>query len=258
MDLLVAYKEDPAGWNMAGYFMESMEEDDGGVYRGSSYDLVVIDSPAISADWLESKFSYDGYVFLSRHAAESGRLALTCHSTGNFGKAMLGGNDMQVATPYASLQKSYMRELWARRREFSDFEITLEATHHGPTALERPSIFVEVGTTESQWNDAGLCRAVASVLDEALSDTEEYPLAIGFGGSHYPGPFTREVIGGEYSLGTIIPRRALGDVDREMLSHVVSRNRGARVALLDWDGLGGHRRRILDLLEGTDLEVVRV
>ena len=31
-----------------------------------------------------------------------------------------------------------------------------EATHHGPTSLAVPSVFVEVGTTLDQWNDTGL------------------------------------------------------------------------------------------------------
>lgn len=257
MILLVAYGEDPAGRNMAGYFAESMRKDEG-VYRGDSYDLAIIDSPAISADWLESRFTYDGYIFLSRHAAESGTLALTCHSTGNFGEALFGGRRREVAIPYPSIQKTYMRKIWERRGEFGGFEITLETTHHGPTSLGRPSVFVEVGTTEEQWNDAGLCRSVAAVLEEALAERKEYPEAIGFGGSHYPGPFTREVIEGGYALGTIVPRRAMGDVDEAMLSHIISRNGGAQVALLEWDGMGKHRRDVVRLLEGTDLEVVRI
>ena len=55
-----------------------------GVFRGEKFDVLITTSPVISADWLEEKFDYDGYVFLSKHAAESGTLALTCHSTGKF------------------------------------------------------------------------------------------------------------------------------------------------------------------------------
>lgn len=258
MDLLVAYGEDPAGRNMAEYFAGSMKKEDGGLYRGDSYDLAIIDSPAISADWLESRFAYDGYVFLSRHAAESGTLALTCHSTGNFGEALFGGKRREVAIPYPSVQKTYMKKLWERREEFGDFEITLETTHHGPTSLGRPSVFVEVGTTEAQWGDAKLCHSVAAILEEALAERGQYPEAIGFGGSHYPGPFTREVVEGGYALGTIVPRRAMEEVDGEMLSHIMSRNGGAQAALLEWDGMGKHRREVVRLLDETDLEVVRL
>jgi len=81
MDLLVAYKNDPAGHNMAKFISQNMNYD-GDVYRGKNFDLIEIDSPAISADWLDEKYEYDGFIFLSKHAAESGTLALTCHSTG--------------------------------------------------------------------------------------------------------------------------------------------------------------------------------
>ena len=75
-------------------------------FDGEFFDLLIIDTPAISADWLEEKYHYDGFVFLSKHAAESGVLALTCHSTGNFSEAKFGGNDREVAIPYPEFAKT--------------------------------------------------------------------------------------------------------------------------------------------------------
>ena len=92
MELLVAYQDDPAGNNIAKYLSQKMKKD-GEIFRGAYYDLLIISTPAISADWLEEKYDYDGFIFLSKHAAESGFLALTCHSTGNFSEAKFGGND---------------------------------------------------------------------------------------------------------------------------------------------------------------------
>ena len=89
MDLLVAFKNDSAGHNMANFISRDMNKD-GDIFRGKNFDLIEIDSPAISADWLDEKYDYDGFVFLSKHAAESGTLALTCHSTGNFDEAKFG------------------------------------------------------------------------------------------------------------------------------------------------------------------------
>ena len=257
MDLLVAYKEDPAGRNMAAFLADQMTKD-GKIYRGDSYDMATITSPAISADWLESEFAYDRYVFLSRHSAESGRLALTCHSTGNFTDAVFGGNPQEVAIPYTSLLKRYMKKLWSNRTAFDQFHITLEATHHGPTALSKPCIFVEIGTTTTQWNDVSLCNMIATILHQALVDGAEYPAAIGFGGTHYPEAFTKMTIHGEYALGTIVPKRALEYVDERMLNHIISRNYNAQVALLDWRGMGKHRENVLNMLEQTDLQVIRI
>ena len=147
MELLVAYEKDQAGHNIARFISQELEKNDS-VYRGQYFDLAIISSPTISADWLEEKFDYDGYIFLSKHAAESGVLALTCHNTGNFSVAKFGGCDRQVSIPHPYIQKSYIQNLWKSRTKFSQFQITIEATHHGPTALTKPSLFIEIGTTE--------------------------------------------------------------------------------------------------------------
>lgn len=258
MQLLVAYQEDPAGHNMAKYLAKNMKFN-GDVYCGQNYDLVIIPTPAISADWLEEKYDYDGYVFLSKHAAESGVLALTCHSTGNFSDAKFGGNTRQVAIPHPSLQKQYLKKLWENKSQFSDFQITIEATHHGPTALNKPSIFIEIGTTPKQWNDVELCNSVAAKVHEVLvSKIPDYPVAICFGSTHYPEKFTKELLGGDYALGTVIPKHSLEFLDVELFSHVIQRNSMANVALLDWNGLGKHKQKVLDLLSQTDLEVVKL
>jgi len=234
-------------------------KNEGEIYRGKYFDLLIIPTPAISADWLEEKFSYDGFVFLSKHAAESGVLALTCHSTGNFSEAKFGGNNRQVAIPHPHLQKSYLQKLWQNKNDFSEFQITIEATHHGPTNLNKPSIFIEIGTTEKQWNDSSLCNSVAKiVVDIMKSEQKSNPVAICFGGTHYPDKFTNEILHGKFALGTVIPKHALGFLDEELFSHILDRNNMAKTALLDWGGLGQNKQKVLDLLNNTDLEVIRL
>ncbi len=258
MQLLVAYQDDPAGNNMATFISQDMKKD-GEIYRGQNFDLLIIPTPAISADWLEEKYSYDGFVFLSKHAAESGVLALTCHSTGNFSDAKFGGNNRQVAIPHPSLQKAYLQKLWKHKSDFSDFQITIEATHHGPTALNKPTIFIEIGTTEKQWNDKELCTSVAKLVVETLKEEKKSaPVAICFGGTHYPEKFTKELIQGKHALGTVIPKHGLDFLDQELFLHIIERNNMAQSALLDWGGLGQNKQKVLDLLSKTDLEVIRL
>ncbi len=258
MELLVAYQDDPAGHNMAKFLSKEMTLKDD-IFHGEFYDLVIIPTPAISADWLEEKYDYDGFVFLSKHAAESGVLALTCHSTGNFSTAKFGGNDKQVAIPKPDFQKAYLQALKKNQSQFSDFQITIEATHHGPTALSKPSIFVEIGTTEKQWTDESLCSSVAALVHQVMSQPiKEHPVAICFGGTHYPSKFTDELLNGEFALGTVIPKHALEELDGELFSHIISQNSMAKAALLDWKGLGSQKQKVLDLLETTDLEVIKL
>ena len=258
MELLVAYRDDPAGYNMAKHLSEKMIKD-GDVYRGKNYDLLIIPTPAISADWLEEKYDYDGFVFLSKHAAESGVLALTCHSTGNFSEAKFGGNDRQVAIPHPDLQKAYLQALWKNKSQFTAFQITLEATHHGPTALTKPALFIEIGTTEKQWTDKSLCSSVASLVHEVMtSSIQTNPVALCFGGTHYPTKFTDELLNGKFALGTIMPKHALENLDKNLFAHILQQNKMATTALLDWSGLGQNKQKLLDLLEETDLEVIKL
>jgi D-aminoacyl-tRNA deacylase len=258
MDLLVAYQDDPAGYNMAKFLSKEMiQEDD--VFHGKYYDLIIISTPAISADWLEEKYDYDGFVFLSKHAAESGVLALTCHCTGNFSEAKFGGNERQVAIPYSYLQKAYLQTLKKNQSQFPEFQITIEATHHGPTALTKPSIFIEIGTSEKQWNDVSLCNSVATLIHQVITHPiKETPIAICFGGTHYPSKFTNELLEGKYALGTVIPKHALDNLDKQLFSHILKQNSMAQTALLDWGGLGSNKQKVLDLLKSTELEVIKL
>ena len=258
MQLLVTYKLDPAGSNMAHFISQDMNQD-GDIYRGKNFDLIVIPTPAISADWLEDKYNYDGFVFLSKHASETGTLALTCHSTGNFSDARFGGFEKQVAIPHPHLQKSYLQSLWKRRKDFEKFDITIEATHHGPTALNKPVLFIEIGTTERQWNDKQLCNSVAKTMIEVMSKPhKKYNVAICFGGTHYPEKFTKALLESEYALGTVMPKHALEFLDGTMFSHVLKRNNEAKFALLDWNGLGKNKQKVVEFIETTDLEMIKL
>ncbi|MCI4432036.1 MAG: D-aminoacyl-tRNA deacylase [Nitrosopumilus sp.] len=258
MELLVAYQDDPAGYNMAKFLSKNMTQD-GEIFRGKYYDLLIIETPVITADWLEEKYDYDGFVFLSKHAAESGILALTCHSTGNFSKAQFGGNDREVAIPHPNLQKEYLQTLWKNKSQFLDFQITIEATHHGPTALTKPSIFIEIGTTEKQWTDVSLCNSVAVLIHYVMSkNIKSSPVAICFGGTHYPEKFTAELLGGKFALGTVVPKHALENLDENLFIHILEQNKMAKAALLDWNGLGSNKQKIINFLNETNLEVIQL
>ena len=258
MELLVAYRDDPAGYNMANFISQNLENENG-IFHGKNFDMVILPTPVISADWLDDRFQYDGFIFLSKHAAESGTLALTCHSTGNFDVAKFGGNPKQVAIPHPDFQKAYLKNLSINQELFSDFQITIEATHHGPTALKKPSIFIEVGTTEKQWNDIELCNSVSKIiLNTITSSIPNYPYAICFGGTHYSEKFSNEVINGKFALGTVMPKHALDYLDESLFLHILERNIGASTALLDWNGLGKNKQKILDFLSTTKLEVIKL
>jgi len=255
MELLVAFRDDPAGYNMARFISKNMDKNNE-FFHSENFDLLIIDTPSISADWLEEKFNYDGFIFLSKHASESGKLALTCHSTGNFSTADFGGNPRQIAIPHPNIQKSYMRNLWNEKESFSEFQITIEATHHGPTALNKPTIFIEIGTSQNEWKNVNLCNSIAEIVVKTLNqDSTNHPVAICIGGTHYPKKFTNELIHGKFALGTVIPKHALDHLDDELFLHILQRNSQVSTALVDWNGLGRNKQKIVDLLSKNNIVV---
>ena len=65
------------------------------------------------------------------------------------------------------------------------------------------------------------------------------------------------VVQGRHELGTVVPRHALDALDDAMLAHILDRNAPVGAALVDAKGLGGHRARVLGMLESSGLKVVR-
>jgi D-aminoacyl-tRNA deacylase len=135
----------------------------------------------------------------------------------------------------------------------------MEATHHGPTALKKPTIFIEIGTTEKQWNDESLCNSVANLVHQVMTKKiQTNPVAICFGGTHYPEKFTNELLEGEFALGTVMPKHALDNLDESLFEHILQQNKMATTALLDWGGLGSNKQKVIALLEKRDLEVIKL
>ena len=53
---------------------------------------------------------------------------------------------------------------------------------------------------------------------------------------------------GKLALGTVIPKHALDELDEELFSHILSQNKMAKYALLDWRGLGTNKQKVLNFL----------
>ena len=56
----------------------------------------------------------------------------------------------------------------------------------------------------------------------------------------------------------MIPKHALDHIDQSLFSHIIERNSDATVALLDRNGMGKNKQKILEMLERTDLEVIKL
>jgi len=56
----------------------------------------------------------------------------------------------------------------------------------------------------------------------------------------------------------VIPKHALDHIDLSLFSHIIKRNMDATAALLDWNGMGKNKQKILEMLGRTNLEVIKL
>lgn len=265
--LIVASSSDLASRTLANALVEGQGFTSTGVnllgkpvYQKGSLLLASFEGMIVSPPNLDEYFNPQGYIFLSRHSAESGIASLTAHVTGNFHEPKFGGAPKELGRVDPGLLKDYLVSLWKRREGVKDYEITMEATHHGPTSLQKPVLFVELGSSEKYWGDKKAAAVVGASLVEGLTEKKIWSkVALGFGGTHYPEKFTRMEIEGDIAFSFIAPKYALEHIDDKMFGQMLQRtNAPVRHAVLDWKGLGPHKDKVVGLVKQFGLEEIRV
>ena len=219
---------------------ERSDADGGGAYyRDGPFEIREFDDLHIDLDDPAPAFSEAPrlLVFVSRHSGETGEL-LTGHFTGNFGEAEYGGADGELAETAPSALSAYLGALAAHAPE--RYDVAVEGTHHGPTALETPSFFAELGSGDEQWDDPAGARAVAqAVLSLRGVDAQRERQLVGIGGGHYAPRFGRVVRETPWAVGHIA-----SDWQLEELGH--PRTNEARAVLEDAFERSGATHAMLD------------
>ncbi len=270
MRVLVTSERDPASLTIRtvlvdGYgFSETGDEFEGNpVYsHGSSSLLITSARDLIHCDHLEQHFDAEVFIFCSRHKSESGRPALLVHSTGNLtASAEYGGNPYQVSYSAASLVAVALRRLYAERekRGLSEFDVTLEVTHHGPTSMKTPLLFVELGSDESHWSDVEGAGAVAAAVMDCIRTPFEETSAIGFGGSHYASKFNRLVLERGIRIGHMAPKYTIEGLTEGLIHQMIEHaHERVTMAIVDWKGMNSAQKaHLFPMLEAAGIEIVR-
>jgi D-aminoacyl-tRNA deacylase len=198
------------------------------------------------------------FVFLSKHRSDSGIPTLTCHCTGNFAGAPFGGNPKEVAVAYPSLQKAYLKAItsaWV-----PNYEVVIEATHHGPTSLGKPVLFVELGSSEKQWADRQAAGAMCDCVLDVLRGVEPCKkVGVAIGGTHYPTKFNKLLLESEFGLAAVASKHNLEAIDEAMMAQMIEKSvEKVTHIVLDSKGLGSHKERITGLAEKTGLEILKL
>ena len=187
-------------------------------------------------------------VFASRHKSESGKPWLGGHFTGEKVNETL---ELSAAAP--SGLRSFLHNITDTSLE--GFEISAEATHHGPTDMITPSFFAEIGSSEQQWLDPQAGETVArAILGIELYDL---PIFLGFGGGHYVPRQTSLMFDANISFGHLFSSYQLGNLDEDKIIEA-QRKSGAEYAYIDRKSMrSGERQWISGMLERIGIPILR-
>lgn len=201
------------------------------------------------------------FIFLSKHRSDSQIPTLTCHCTGNFADNPYGGNPREIAISYPSLQKAYLKAITAARSRVPEYDVIIEATHHGPTSLKKPVLFVELGSSEKQWGDSNagavMCDTLLGILDNGIERCKKVGIALG--GTHYPTKFNKLLLESEFGLAAVASKHNLEAIDEQMLEQMIAKSvEKVTHIVVDGKGLGSQKDRIMGMAEKTGLEIYKV
>ncbi|WP_049986626.1 D-aminoacyl-tRNA deacylase [Halobellus rufus] len=208
---------------------ERSDADGGGTYyRHGDFELREFDEWHLELDGVADAFSEvpEFVAFLSRHSGDTGPL-LTAHFTGNFGPAEYGGRPGELSRACPNVQRAVVEAF--DRHAPDGYEVGIEGTHHGPSDVGAPSLFVELGSSEAEWDDPEGARAVARAVlelsgvpadadaragvevnrgdapddDTSATTARDCRHVVGFGGGHYAPQFERVVRETEWAVGHV-------------------------------------------------------
>ena len=204
---------------------------------------------------LERINEYDFVIFASKHVSEKGGKTLSVHSPGNWRNANFGGESGKVCPASAIFQKQIFEKLneTAKKFHLDNYDVTMEATHHGPL-IDKPCLFIEIGSTETEWRDRRAGFVIAKTIQEAIETFNENPynvVAVGIGGPHYCPNFNKIQLNSNVAISHVIPGYVM-PITEEMIKEAVDKtSEDIDFVVLDWKGLGKaeNRQEVIDILE---------
>lgn len=245
-------------------FVETADSFEGNpVYaRGESAILITTTRDMIDCEHLEDHFNAEVFIFCSRHRAASGKPALLVHSTGNLGlDAEFGGQPQQLSVSAGSLVARALRTLQdeKERQDLVDFDVTMEVTHHGPTSMKTPLMFIELGSEEEHWKNEKGARAVATAAMACIDESFSKTVSIGFGGNHYASKFNRLVLEKGVCMGHMAPKYAIEGLTPNVVRQMITSSKElVERAIIDWKGTNAEQKaHLFPILEELDIETVR-
>lgn len=231
--------------------------------------LGLTDTPLIYLNDLKlenSSIDPDLLIFASRHRSETERPAFLIHTTGNWANnADYGGDPRKLSNTSALLLKAGFLSLveQAQLLDNSEFVVDIEVSHHGPTTLEKPLIFMELGSSEKEWiiDYAGkvVSTAIINTVIKYLEfhNQREFKVGVGFGGMHYAPQFKKLLKDKDIAMSFICPKYNISYLDKNLIEQMLN-NTYEKVDyfIIDWKGTNSaDKKHLIPLLEEFDIPI---
>ncbi|MBI3027190.1 hypothetical protein HYY70_03680 [Candidatus Woesearchaeota archaeon] len=266
---IIASSKDPAGANIRDNLVDLYDfKKSDGKFDGNDIfqyriqnkimKLYLTNNDLIFSEDLDKKIDADVFIFASKHRSKENTPSFAVHAIGNWDKNEFGGKEKTLCASSAVLLKNLFIELNNVAKENINYELTLEATHHGPF-VGKPSVFCEIGSTENEWSDKNNGQIMAKTIMNALEISgQNYESCIALGGGHYNQASNKLMLRTKYAVGHICPKYALECLDEELLMQAINNTiPKPQIVLVDWKGLGQHKQKTVALLDSLKLRYER-
>ncbi len=212
------------------------------------------------------KFNPDLVIFASRHTSVTARPAFLAHTTGNWSsKADFGGKPQDLSKTSALLHKAGIESLREQIEKFNipDFSLDMEVTHHGPTTLDIPLIFIELGSSKQEWliKEAGelVANAIVNTVFKYLDfkEMKTQQIGLGFGGTHYAPNFKRLLTNNNIALSFICPKYYIQDLNENLIKMMIDNTlEKIDYFIVDWKGTNSQdKKHLIPLLEEFNIPI---
>ncbi|HJH28888.1 MAG TPA: hypothetical protein C5S51_04235 [Methanosarcinaceae archaeon] len=229
------------------------------IYEFNNFRIVEVVKHHIFQDGIDEKLVNCGLpakliIFASKHKSNDGRKLLTAHFTGNVKDAEFGGRPQEFAKAAPHALRSLLMTMRMLAKN-TDYDVSMESTHHGPTNLNVPSVYAEIGSDELQWGDQIPGEIVANAIMSL--DLEELPVALGFGGGHYASRQSKLLFETNITFGHNFPSYQLPHLDKDMI-RVAFEKSDADFVYFDRKSMSAkERERINKIVEELGYKVLR-
>ncbi len=214
----------------------------------------------------ESELKPDYLIFASRHTSKTARPAFLVHTTGNWGRdADFGGEPYNLSKTSGLLHKAGFISLSEQQfpPALKEFSLDIEVTHHGPTILDKPLVFMELGSSKAEWtiDDAGeiLTNVILRTIMKYFKYKEmgDQNIGLGFGGTHYAPNFNRLIRNTNIAMSFICPKYYIQELNKDIIEQMVNNTlEKVDYFLIDWKGTNSEdKKHLIPLLEEFNIPI---